>query len=120
MFHNVCLSHLIQLYDDERKTHLKPKIKTKVVHTNNCMTQYKCHQSFYHIATCAKTHQSRVIQKCAETICFKGNWDATEKLIKYVILKNEKKSDRRVNALDYYYKLKRDLNTNGQQESDKI
>ena len=99
---------------------LKPKIETNVVHTDNCPTQYKCRQNFYHVATFAETHHSRVIQKFAEKFCFKGSWDATGKLIKHAILKNEKKFDRCANALDCYYKLKRDLNKDGQRESDKM
>jgi len=66
MFHNACLTHLIKFYDDERKMNLKPKIETNDVHTDNCPTQYKCRQNFYHVATSGKTHQSRVVQKFAE------------------------------------------------------
>ena len=96
---------------------LKPKIEINVVHTDNCPTQFKCRQNFYHVATCGKTHQSRVVQKFAEKFCFKGSWDATGKLIKWAILKNEKKFNRCANALDCYYKLKRDLSKDGQCES---
>jgi len=120
VFHNACLTHLINFYDDERKMNLKPKIETNVVHTDNCPTQYKCRQNFYHVATSGKTHQSRIVQKFAEKFCFKGSWDATGKLIKYAILKNEMKFDRCANALDCYYKLKRDLNKDGQRKSDKM
>lgn len=120
VFHNACLSHIILFYNDEQKMNLKPKIETNVVHTDNCPTQYKRRRTFYHVATCAETHHSRVIQMFAEKFCFKGSWDATGKLVKYAILKNEKKFDRCANAFDCYYKLKRDLHKDGQQESNKM
>lgn len=120
VFHNACLTHLIKFYDAERERDLKPKILSNIVHTDNCPNQYKCRQNFYHVATSAKAHQSRIVQKFAEKYCFKGSWDATGKLIKWAILKNEKKFDRCANALDCYYKLKRDLSKDGECESNKI
>ena len=54
-----------------------------------------------------------IIHKYAHKFCFKGSWDATGKLVKGTILKNELKNDRCANAVDCFHKLKRDLTKDG-------
>ena len=53
------------------------------------------------------------MHKFAEKYCVKGSWDATGKLVKAAILKNEMKHERCANAFDCYTKLKADLSKNG-------
>ena len=113
VFHNACIAHLISYYDKEREEQGKGKIATNIVWTDGCPTQYKCRQNFVHVAMSGKSNGSRIVHKFAEKYCFKGSWDATGKLVKHTIMKNELKYDRCANANDCYNKLKRDLSSNG-------
>ena len=60
-----------------------------------------------------------MIHKFAQKFRFKGSWDATGKHVKEAILKNERKFDRCHNAEACYYKLKRDMNRDGNEEEKK-
>ena len=93
VFHNATLTHLINFYDSERK------IDNNVVHTDNCAGQYKCRHNFWKIATSFNDRSSRIVHKFAEKYCFIGSWDATGKLVKAAILKNEMKYERWADAL---------------------
>ena len=62
---------------------------------------------------------SQLIHKFGQKYGFKGSWDATCKLVKGQILKDELKFDRCANALDCYLKLNRDLHKDGTGESNK-
>lgn len=48
--------------------------------------------TFFDIATSIKSYQSIIVQKFTKKYCFKGNWDSAGKMIKWVILNNEKTS----------------------------
>ena len=66
----------------------------------------------YQIDTSADTYSSCQVHKFAQKFCFKGSWDATGKLIKAAISKNEINYDRCANAYGCYLKLTRDLAKN--------
>ena len=59
------------------------------------------------------------VHKFAQKFGFKGPWDATGKIIKGTIMRNELKKDRCSNGLECYLKLKRDLMDNGSDEKAK-
>ena len=109
MLHNVCIPYLIDHYDQEIHHNNEKSIPTNIVHTDNCLNQYKCLQNFWKLVTYGKKLNTRVIHKFAEKFAFKGPWDATGKLIKDKILRNELKFSRCANAFDCCIKLKRDL-----------
>jgi len=113
VFHNACLAYLRKYYDDERERAGKSKVQNNIIHTDNCPTQYKCRQNFFKVATFGEVNGSRLIHKFAQKYGFKGPWDATGKLIKGAILRNEMKYDRCADARDCYLKLKRDLTKEG-------
>ena len=113
VFHNACLAHLISFYDSERSAADKQPIPNNIIHTDNCPTQYKCRQNFYHVATFGDNHQTRIVHKFAQKYGFKGPWDATGKLIKGKIHNNEMKYHRCANAFDCYIKLQSDLGKDG-------
>ena len=93
VFHNACISHLVFFYDSERADAGKPPIPNNIIHTENCLTQYKCRQNFYHVATFADNHPTRIVHKFAQNFGFKGPWDATGKLISTIYKKqNESQS----------------------------
>ena len=119
VFHNAALTHIVKFYEKERGTEGMLAIKNNIVHTDNCPTQYKCRQNFYKVATFAEHTGSRLIHKFGQKYGFKGSWDATGKLVKGQILKNELKFDRCANALDCYLKLNRDLYKDGTGETNK-
>ena len=116
VFHNACLSYLVKFYDKELEIQNKPPIANKIIHTDNCPTQYKCRQNFLRLASAGESHPTRFIHKFPQKFGFKGPWDATGKLIKSTILRNELRLNRCANALDCYYQLKRDLNKDGTNE----
>ena len=121
VFHNACLEHVINFYDKERSDENLPAIKINIIHTDNCPTQYKCRQNFFKVATHCKHHGGAVmIHKFAQKYRFKGSWDATGKHVKEAILKNERKFDRCHNAEACYYKLKRDMSRDGNEEEKKM
>ena len=66
--------------------------------------------------TAAIAARARTIHKFAQKHKFKGSWEATGKLIKDTILKNELKLDRFATAWDCYLKLRRDLTKNGSED----
>ena len=120
IFHNACLEHVINFYDKERSDENLPAIKINIIHTDNCPTQYKCRQNFFKVATHCNHHGGAVmIHKFAQKYRFKGSWDATGKHVKEAILKNERKFDRCHNAEACYYKLKRDMSRDGNEEEKK-
>ena len=112
VFHNACLTYLIDFYDKERQNNDKQPIPNNIVYTDNCTTQYKCRQNFYKLATYGSMN-TRVIHKFAQNFCFKEPWDVTDKLVKGRILRKELKMDRCANAFDCYIKLKRDFTKDG-------
>ena len=67
---------------------------------DNCPTQYKCRQNFYHVATASESVGAHIIHKSAQKYGFKGSWDGVEKLVKGEILKNGLKTDKCANAKD--------------------
>ena len=93
-------------------------IPFNIVWTDNCPTQYRCRQNFYHVANAAKTlhHKPITIHKFAQKYRFKGSWDATGKVVKQKILQNELKYDRCSTALDCYMKLTRDMTRDGSEK----
>ena len=103
----------MKFYDNERAKAGKPAIVNTIVDTNNFPTQYKYHQNFYKVATFAEETGSRLINKFGQKYGFKGSWDATGKLVKGQILKNELKFERCANTLDCYHKLRRYLSKDG-------
>ena len=112
VFHNTCLNYVIKFYDDERATKNQEPIQNNMLHVDNCPTQHKCRQNFIQIATYGQCNGSdkRIIHKFASKHAFKGPWDATGKIVKSVITKNEFKFERCSNAFQCYLKLKIDLN----------
>ena len=87
-----------------------------MVHTDNCPTQYKCRQKFWHVAVGAEDNGSRIMHQFAQKYGFKGSWDATGKQIKTLILRNENSSLCCANALDCYLRLTRDLENMGHEK----
>lgn len=112
VFHNSCLTYLIQYYDN---IEYQP---TNIVWTDNCPTQYKCRQNFFKIASASKSinKHSIIIHKFAGKYRFKGSWDATGKLIKNSIQNLELKLDRCDNAFACYIKLRKDLTRSGEEK----
>ena len=96
-----------------------PKIGHNIMYSDNCPAQYKCRQNLFMIVTSADNNGSCQVHKFAQKFCFKGSWDATGKLIKSAILKNEMKHDRCANAYDCYLKLTRDITKNRQEDVNK-
>lgn len=119
VFHNACLAYLIKFYDKERDDTRLPKIGHNIMYSDNCPAQYKCRQNLFMIVTSADNNGSCQVHKFAQKFCFKGSWDATGKLIKSAILKNEMKHDRCANAYDCYLKLTRDITKNRQEDVNK-
>ena len=116
VFHNACLAYIIKNGDAQRDLSGLPKIKNNIVHTDNCPTQYKCRQNFWHVASAADTVDARVIHKFASKYRFKGSWDATGKIVKSCIMKNELKMNRCANAYDCYINLRHDLSQDGNEK----
>ena len=116
VFHNACQTYLIRYYDTIRINANKAPIPVNITWTDNCPTQYRCRQNFYHISTASSNHPHKPIQthKLAQKYRFKGSWDATGKVVKQQILQNELKYDRCATALDCYLKLTRDLAKDGE------
>ena len=85
VFHNSCLSHIIQFHKDEQTKQGMGKIPINIVHTDNCAQQYKCRQNFLHIAKVCDTRDGSVVHKLAQRYCFKGSCEATGKLVKQAI-----------------------------------
>ena len=50
------------------------------------------------------------MHKFVSKYAFKVSWDATSKIVKFIISQNEFKFDRCANALDCFFKLIRDVN----------
>ena len=94
VFHNATLTHLINFDDRDREEKIEIKIVKNIVHTGNCAGQYKCRKNFWKVANSTHTRSSIIVHKFAEMYYFKGNWDATGKLIKAAIMKNEMKYDQ--------------------------
>ena len=116
VFHNACLTYLIDFYDKERQCNNKQPIPNNIVYTENCPTQYKRWQKFLKLATYGETMNTRMIHKFAQKFCFKGPWDVNEKLVKGTILRNGLKMDRCDNAFDCYIKLNQDLTKDGKEK----
>mmetsp|Transcript_53785 Transcript_53785/g.62870 ORF Transcript_53785/g.62870 Transcript_53785/m.62870 type:complete len:289 (-) Transcript_53785:197-1063(-) len=102
---------LIKHYDAIQAVKGKPPIPINIVWTENCPGQYRCRQIFLNVDIAGGNHGNKtiVVHKLAEKYRFKGNWDATEKLVKERIMNNELKYDRCSNAIDCYLKLTRDI-----------
>jgi hypothetical protein len=60
-----------------------------------------------------------ITHKFAQKYGFKGSWDATGKLVKQAIMRNEKKYERCENALECYKKLRLDLTKKGDDDKNK-
>ena len=58
-----------------------------IVWTDNCPTQYKCHQNFWKVVSSGKAHTSSIVHKSVQKFKFKGTCDTTGKLVKEVIRK---------------------------------
>ena len=118
VFHNACQTYIINHYDKQRLDSGLTAIPFNIVWTDNCPTQYRCRQNFYHVANAAKTsnHKPIVIHKFAQKYRFKGSWDATGKVVKQKILQNELKYDRCSNAMDCYMKMTRDMTKDGSEK----
>ena len=115
VFNNTSLTRLINYYNYERENNGYVKIINNIIHTNNYPAQYKCRQNFWYIDVNPKAiGEARLIQKFAQKYIFKGSWDATVKLVKSTILKNEFKLDKCTDAYDFYLILNRDLTKGGQ------
>ena len=113
VFHNSCLTHIIQFHNDERTKQGKGKIPINIVHTDNCAPQYKCRQNFLHIAKACDTRDGSVVHKFAQKYRFKGSWDATGKLIKQAINRLELSNVRLPDAKTCYFKLRDELGKDG-------
>ena len=50
VFHEACLTYIINFYDRQRVSEGKNKIPTNIVWTDQCPTQYKCCQHFQNVA----------------------------------------------------------------------
>ena len=118
VFHNACLTYIIKYYDKQRVDSGLSPIPFNIVWTDNCPTQYRCRQNFYHVSNAANisSHKPVLIHKFAQKYKFKGSWDATGKLVKQKILQNELKYDRCSNAKDCYMKLTRDMTRDGSEK----
>ena len=68
VFHNACQTYIINHYDKQRLDSGLTAIPFNIVWTDNCPTQYRCRQNFYHVANAAKTfnHKPIVIHKFAQ------------------------------------------------------
>ena len=121
VFHNACLDYVISFYDNERSQQNQPRVRSDIAHTDNCASQCKCRQNFFKIASFGENHgqNKRIIHKFASKHGFKGPWDATGKVVKEAILRNECKFERCSNATDCCFKLSNDMNevTNPKQHS---
>ena len=111
VFHNACQTYIIRYYDKQRCNDGLPPIPFNITWSDNCPTQYRCRQNFYHVAKSSSqtNHKLITIHKFAQKYQFKGSWDATGKTIKMMILHNELKYDQCLTALDCYMKLTRDM-----------
>ena len=121
VFHNACLDYVISFCDNERSQQNQPHARNNIAHADNCASQHKCRQNFFKIASFGENHgqNKRIIHKFASKHGFKGPWDATGKVVKEAILRNEYKFERCSNATDCYFKLSNDMNkvTNPKQHS---
>ena len=108
VFHNSCLKHDIQFYDEERLHENESHVENDTIHTDNCPTQHERRQNFIQIAKFgeARGRNKRLIHKFASKHAFKGPWDATGKIVKSVVARDEFKFDRCSNAFDCCVKLK--------------
>ena len=113
VFHNAVLSYLIKFYNMEREAQGKQPIPNNIIHTDNCPTQYKCRQNFYHIATCGQKFPCRIVHKFAQKFGFKGPWDATGKIVKQAIKNCELQFKRCANAIDCYDNIRERLAQDG-------
>ena len=119
VFHNNCLTYLIQFYDNEIKHDGKDTIPFNIVHTDNCAPQYKCRQNFLQLSKSFESLNTMVIHKFAQKYRFKGSWDAAGKLVKQAIHRLEMKNERCANANDCYFKLINELPKDGSEASTK-
>lgn len=88
---------------------MQVKVQNNIIHTENYPTQYKCHHNFFKVATFGEVNGSRQNHKLTQKYGFKEPWDATKKLAKEHILRNELKYDRWADTRECYLKLKRDF-----------
>ena len=110
VFHHSSLKCIMQLYDQERINLNKIAIPNNMIYTDNFPTQCKCCQNFIKMAKFGDDYdeRTRLVNKFASKHAFKVPWDATGKIVKAVISRNEFKLDRCTNAMDCYLKLMKD------------
>jgi hypothetical protein len=118
IFHNACLEDIVKHYKSENA-----KLKHVIVWTDNCAGQYKCRFNFLKIAQFPSQIEGVLLHhRFAQKYDFKGIWDASSKVIKDFIRKNEyeattlspsdqteKKNKRYPNALACYKQLREHL-----------
>ena len=87
-FHNAALNNILKHYIEEKRL----PIKNVHLWTNNCPTQYWCHQNFFTMSQIPIIFlDMQLIEHCfAQVYSFKGSWDAAGKVIKDYIHKLEK------------------------------
>ena len=61
VFHNACQIYLIKYYDSIRVNNSKTPIPLNITWTDNCLTQYRCRQKFFHVATALSKHTNQHI-----------------------------------------------------------
>eukprot|EP00957_Ditylum_brightwellii_P065813 4992098-Ditylum_brightwellii.AAC.1 len=76
----------------------KARIPFNIVWSDNCSGQYKCRQNFLQATMSCDTRGTTLICKFAQKYSFKGNWDATGKLVKQAIRRLELSNIRIANA----------------------
>lgn len=118
VFRNVCQTYVILYYYSIRVNGNKTPIPLNITRTDNCPTQYRCRQDFFHVTTSSSKNLQKPIynHRIWQKYSFKGSWDTTGKIVKQQILLNE---------LTYawcynYLKLTRDLTKDGQDKKTKI
>ena len=113
--HNACLKKIIEYYDKKRMDIGKQPIPINIVWTDNCGTQYKCRQNFYHVANSSigLTSKGIIVHKFAQKYWFKGPWDAYSKVVKMKIYNFEVQGVRCATAYDCYNNLRYDLTKTG-------
>ena len=79
IFHEACVTYVINFYDNERIKKGRNPIPTNIIWIDNCPTQYKCRQNFRNIATSADRIDSYIeggsnrIHKFGSKYRFKGS-----------------------------------------------
>ena len=120
VFHNNCLTYLINFYDKERIKEGENTIPFNIIHTDNCAPQYKFCQNFLQIKNLSDNYcKTTDVHKFAQKYRFKGSWDATGKLVKQAINRLEMRNVRCANANERYFNLSRELTKDRTEEKTK-